>query len=152
MNHADTTPAAPPAHDHPGGATNPAPSDIANLITHLLGTDSVMQADTALAQFDEERLAAIQQGAERQAEACLQGLQSMSHVLGVAASHPQAELPNHVLFALAEHLHSQSLALECWIELAGNAAYLRINPGDAGDPGRRDASPSGHAGDWPDPG
>lgn len=115
-------PVRPDAADHPqstpGHGESIPRSPIATLVDELLGDEAVEGKDAALADVGEARRMAIWRGVEQQAEDCLSGLLSITNLLAVAATHPDMSISKQLLFALAEHLHSQSQALACWHELA----------------------------------
>lgn len=148
----DASFAMPGAHDDELdiGPTDTGGIDI--LIDHLLGGGKRVLPRAGLARLNPARLSRIQQGAEVQMDECIHSLQALSHVLGVALSHPQANLPLEVLHGMAWHVHSQSKALACWKELAEDAAYFRDHRDAAANAARRFARWARSVDEWPEPG
>lgn len=132
------------------GGDHAAATSLNELLDHLLGGGSRIQADAGLSRFCQQRLAVIKHGAEAQSLECLHGLQAMSLVLGVALEHPGDALSMPVLADVAWHFHVQLHAVERWRELAENASGLLENQRVAGDVAHCYVSWARSIGEWPE--
>jgi hypothetical protein len=127
----------------------PVPSDLGGLLTELQGGTVHELADAGLARLAEQRLLAIQRGAEIQAEESLYSMRSLSRLLALAAKHSEDDFSRDDVAAVAWHLHAMAHAMSTWQELARNASYFRTNREAAADIARRWAQAAVLAGEWP---
>jgi hypothetical protein len=94
-----------------------------NLLAHLQGNGPKIEAAAGLARFGDERLQAIHRGARVRSKDCLNGVQTLSRLLALILEQPDIQQRRAELMAAVEQLMRLASDLECWQDLADNAAY-----------------------------